>query len=226
MRALYDAILALALVAPQPPIPQAADDAKVPDVPAVVKVQPGQFAVIRIGKDTEAIYGFDQAKCPLIRLASEEGQLFYLVNPLEPGSYPVMFRFKASSRGVLCTIDASNPTPPPPPKPDVDEALRRRLRDAYGRDGGTSAQNEDARKLLAELYRQAAELVLSAPTPDALLDQLRRASASLADDRLTETRTIVAEEVGRVLTLGMVFTDTNRRQAAELFARLAVALDW
>src|SRR5574338_61398 len=133
MRALYDAILALALVAPQPPIPPAADDAKVPDVPATVQVQPGQFAVLRIGKDVEAIYGFDQAKCPLIRLASEEGQLFYLVNPLEPGQFAVMFRFKDSSRGVLCIIDAGKPTPPPPPKPDVDEVLRKRLRDAYGR---------------------------------------------------------------------------------------------
>lgn len=216
----------LLAVATQTPIPAAADDAKVPDVPARVAVQPGQFAVIRIGKDVEAIYGFDLAKCPLIKLQSEEGDLFYLVNPTAPGQYPVMFRFKGSSRGTLTLIDAGQPTPPPPPKPDVDEALRKRLRDAYQRDGGTTSSNEDGRKLLAELYRQAAELVLSAATPDALLDQLKRATATLTDDRLTETRTIVAEEVGRVLTLGMAFTDANRRQAAELFLRLAVALDW
>lgn len=214
-------------------IPLATDDSKVPDVPEKLQVQPGQFAVIRIGKDVEAIYGFDQSKCPLIKLQSEEGELFYLVNPTEPGSYPVMFRFKDSNRGKLCVIDAGKPTPPPPPKPEVDEALRKKLRDAYQRDGGDKDKNPAYRALLVELYQQAAGLALKADSPDTLLAQLKSASESLARDRdiqqpdvLESTRSLIADEIGKVLTLGMVFTDANRRQAAELFLRLSVALGW
>lgn len=219
-------VLALLLAAASPaapPIPKASDHEKVPDVPAVVKVKPGNFSVIRIGKDVQAVFGFDQTKCPLIKLSSDDGQMFYLVNPSEPGQYPVMFHYKDCSRGALCVIDAGNPTPPPSP---VDNELRKRLRIAYGGDGGPTPENEDGRKLLGELYRQAAELVLAAETPEALLEQLRRATSALTDDRLIETRTVVAEEVGKILTLGMVFTDANRKQASELFMRLSVALEW
>lgn len=147
-----------------------------------------------------------------------------------PGDYRLWAVTADGATPVLVRV-TNQPTPPPGPKPPPtpNDPLRERLRAAYEADPAPAAAKSETRKDLAELYRQAARLTLddSVKTAGDLLGRVRKAAETIAPGALVGVRKVVAEELVRVLPADAAeeLTPTHRKAAADLFGRLAVALD-
>ena len=121
------------------------------------------------------------------------------------------------------------PPVPVPPTPPVDP-LRAKLKAAYDAAPGTAAEKSEWAKDLAALYRQAAKLVADPEVGTAaeLLRRLKAAATSLLGPMaLVDVRRAVKEWLAAVLptTTDAELTESHRKGAADLFAKLAMHLE-
>jgi hypothetical protein len=127
--------------------------------------------------------------------------------------------------GVPTPPTPPTPPQPAPPLPSVD--LQKKIAEAFNTDKGTKA---DAVQLSA-LYKLTAKLCSDrkkAPSSRELLRQVREASDGLiGNDQLATVRTLVAAELATIFgsPTDTDLTDVQRTSAAELFLKLAAALD-
>ncbi len=221
---------------PAPPIPKAktvvvdAPAVKAPAVPPSVPAKIGEVVRFKVsGKDVGYCITFNPTKCLCVRLYNDEADTMeFMAVAYEAGSYPIAFWFKGEIAGVACNIVAPDGTPPKPPTPPAPNPYRDLLKAAFDRDTGGATKNDEIRKDLAELYRQAGTLVLDKTftTTKQLRDKLKSVSKTLAEDALAETRTAVAEIVGGVLQADAPLDQSTRDKATAMFAAIADALSW
>lgn len=144
-------------------------------------------------------------------------------------SAPARYRLVAVADGKLVKIAVTvggAPTPPQPPPPNPVDVLKTKLKAAIEAD---SAAPDDVQKLAA-LYRQAAKTAIDPGVPSTaeLLRRVREAGVSLVGaDVLRATRGVAAVELRAALgkSTDEAITDTERKAAASLFARLAEILE-
>lgn len=124
-------------------------------------------------------------------------------------------------------INGKKPDPVPPP---VVDPLTKKVTDAFAADAGqTDAKRADAMKLAA-LYSVAVEQKLhedkTLATVKQLIERIRSAGETLANDRLLGVRKVIAEELSAILKSPDAALDDSRRKAAgELFVRIEAALE-
>lgn len=125
-------------------------------------------------------------------------------------------------------INGKKPEPPGPP-PVVDP-LAKKVADAFAADAGQpDAKRADAMKLAA-LYSVAVEQKLhedkTLTTVKQLIERIRSAGETLANDRLLGVRKAIAEELSAILKSPDAALDDGKRKAAgELFVRIEAALE-
>jgi hypothetical protein len=200
-------------------------------LPAEATAAPGR--IIRLAADTPG-----KAVCWAI--ASDDADLIpfpggkvALFSSPKPGRYLVLAWTAAADEpgeAARCVVVVGDPPPGPPPTPPPGppaDPLRRRLADAYAADPDPG--KGEARKDLAELYRQAAAVAAdpAVRTAGELNARVRKAAESLAAGKLPGVKRIAGEELARALPAdaGEDLTPTHRKAAADLFGRLAAALD-
>lgn len=147
---------------------------------------------------------------------------------------------KSKTRLVL--VGTAGPAPKPPAPPAADP-LRERLKAAYDADPEADpAKKRERARLLAELYRQAADLAVKKKpkaddggpdeyeyehaTSGELVANIRRAADGLVGPSdLQAVRKVVAGELAALLPADAPLTGEQRAAAADLFKRLAAALN-
>lgn len=215
-----------------PAIPPAASaevsNAKLPTIPKAVECKAGDIATFAVcgGKDIGYTAAFDSEKCVLVRLYSEKPDtLEFLVQPKVKGEHSIVFWLAGEKSGAVLTI--RTPTPPAPPVPVVNP-YRERLKAAFANDPGDTAQKDETRKDLAELYRQAVKLANDPgyTSIKQLRDKLKTVSQTLADDSLLETRLAIADIIGGAIGVDSALDAATRDKLATLFATIADALTW
>jgi len=124
-------------------------------------------------------------------------------------------------------INGKKPEPVPPP---VVDPLAKKVADAFAADAGQpDAKRADAMKLAA-LYSVAVEQKLhedkTLTTVKQLIERIRSAGETLANDRLLGVRKAIAEELSAILkSPDAALDDSKRKAAGELFVRIEAALE-
>lgn len=198
------------------------------------KVQPGKQLVLSSGAVAAKWVRIDTGA----ELRSADGKVATFTASA-PGVYRcVVVPAGGDPQFVRVTVGDPGPGPgpgpgPKPPDPPVD-ALVLKLRAAFAADPADIDKRRNSAKDLAELYRQAAVLAAdpAVGTSGALLEQVSKAAAALLKDppapgrkHLADVRKVVGAELGALLPTDDVLTDAQRKAVAELFAKLAVALE-
>jgi hypothetical protein len=205
-----------------------------PVVPKAVPAKAGEVVTFEVkveaGKELGWNATFPPADCLLVRLYSDDPAVYsFLAQPKKDGGFGVSFWTVGEKAGATLVVGgpAPAPVPPPAPPPPPDDPLAKRLKAAY--DADPAPQKAEAKKDLAELYRQAARLAAdpAVRTAGDLLGRVRKAAEALAPGALVGLRKVVAEELAKVLPgdAGEALTAGHRVAAAELFSKLAAALD-
>jgi hypothetical protein len=101
-----------------------------------------------------------------------------------------------------------------------------KLREAFLADAASPIEKRGQRLLLAELYRQVAELAAKPEiaTGAMLLEQARKAADALHVSGLLGVRNLVAVELGAVADLTTPITPDIRGKLASVYTRAATAL--
>ena len=199
-------------------------------IPAETKTPVGRLVAVKCESPAKSILwrvpdGFDS------RPIGDGRELLVVARPgTAPGRYPLLCvacvdESPVIAEGLLVVGDDGGPPIPPPPVPD---GLRAALQKAFDED--TSPKRAENIRLLAELYKQAADLAEKPEitTAGALLSAIRRASVGLVPaGELRAVREVLAAEVARVMPTesDAALTDATRRTASGLFRRLSAALE-
>lgn len=210
------ALLTLALAAAGDPDPPAVS------LPAEVQARPGRIVTLTAataGKQLQWLTTADDAD--LVPLAGGKSAVF--VSPT-PGRYLVLAWTAAGdvpSPAARCWVVVGGPAPPADP-------LRAELKALVAADRGPDKLTHLAQ--LAAVYREAVQFAdrPGVRTAAELADRIKVAvSALLPSDSLVSLRKRVAEEIAKQLPLDAdkELDPTSRKAAADLFARIAAALE-
>lgn len=225
------AALVLALVS------GAAAAAPPPEVPSEVKGEVGAFIPVRARTEgAKVVFVSVDAGLNLFPADLLADKRATVVTAAKPGRYRLICYSAVGGEptdpAVVVVVIGGEPAPvppqpgPTPPKPpEPDAALVKKLADAFARDGG--ADKSGLMKLSA-LYKLGAELVVKPEVPNSaeMYRRLREAGLSLAN-ALPGTRLAISAELSAQLGApsDTPYTDAQRRAAADVFTRIAVALD-
>lgn len=118
------------------------------------------------------------------------------------------------------------PTPPVPPAPPPADPFAAKVRAAYTADPAGPAEKRGEAVLLAELYRQAADLAgkPEIATGGQLVEQVKKAADALRVTGLVAVRNVVAAELGQVADLTTPLTADARAKVASVYKRAAAAI--
>lgn len=118
------------------------------------------------------------------------------------------------------------PKPPPPPEPE--DPLCAKFQAAFDADHGDPAAKLAAVKSLAALYTQAVSFAGSldaGATAGDLAAKIKAAGSTLVPAGVVAgVRAAIGQEIAGAFNLNAPLTDASRKQAAELFAKIAAAL--
>lgn len=171
------------------------------------------------------------------RVKTERGENGWILFTGSPGKYRVeAVAGKTDKDGNLhldeaeftVTIEGKEPDPDPDPKPPLpDDALTKRLRDAYSKDQTTGKSKKIL--TLAEVYRVVSTIDLKdVATAGDLFKNLKNAVklAGLAEDDLRLVRMEIQTELKKVLPddISAKLSVEERGLASALFAKLGTSL--
>lgn len=203
-------------------------------LPEKVAVESGDWVVVTAETDGKAVE-FVPLDPGLKRFPAEliANPKVFAATAARDGTYRVLAYtggIDGPSKPKVCVVTVGKPAPVPPPTPPPvppADPLRQKLLDAYAAE--TAAGKAEARKDLAELYRQAAALAKdpALKTAGELNARVRKAAEALAPGVLAGVRRVAGEELGRVLPTDPAaeLTPAHRSAAADVFGRLAAILD-
>lgn len=197
-----------------------------PGKPTEVQGQPGR-AVRLEAAAAGSVEWYTLEDADLIPAADGKTATFVAA---KPGRYLVLCvtaKGDHPSPPAAVVITVGTPEPEPGPQPRPVDPLVKRFRDAMLADAGTEAQKKNWLADLVELYRQAVAFaaepsVVSAA--DLAAKVIAAGKAILPAAACKGVRTEIAAMLSEAFPEDVALTDASRKQAAELFARISLAL--